>query len=585
MTQSTHTGAMRFGLLAWLLLGLTLGLAGAGRAQAPYNGTLQGSPAFVTDTGFGQAVSLDGSTQYIKLPDPGPLTTTASSSYTWEARVNTTVASGTAIFISQINAAFNVAGYVYLASGVPTFIPNGATAVLTASGGSIADGNWHTIAVDVTAGSPATARIYVDGTLKGTSTFTEAASQTGASWLGQMQTTSTGPSFQFNGQIDEVRISNIARYTASTYTVPTAPFTTDSNTLGLYHLDGNATDTSVATAALAAANPTFAFTAAGVPTFTVAATGGTGTLNYQWYRSTTPGFAAGASNLLTNVGGVTGATTATLTDASALTAGVTYYYRAVVTDSASTPVVVTSTQRPFLAGLQPPLKIVAIGDSQSVAQVEDNYVAAITTTASLLATARGQRAVSVVNAAVAGSTSQSWLPNSTALNNAISAAGGSLAGYWVFYRIGVNDGQVSRSTSDFQTNMVSTLNALSAQGVAGVLLSYSLPREPGLYGEDNSTVFSESITPLVLSYQGVMNGLVGSGVYLGDTKSYSYFNLYPQTNFYYGTSPYSATGPQGAIHPNQIGAAEMGANEAAALLSILYPSTATRISGEIGRGR
>lgn len=40
---------------------------------------------------------------------------------------------------------------------------------------------------------------------------------------------------------DEMRISNIARYSGS-YTVPTAAFTNDSNTLGLFHFDGTDTD-------------------------------------------------------------------------------------------------------------------------------------------------------------------------------------------------------------------------------------------------------------------------------------------------------------------------------------------------------
>jgi hypothetical protein len=41
----------------------------------------------------------------------------------------------------------------------------------------------------------------------------------------------------YNGHIDEVRISNTARYT-STFTPPTAPFVNDANTLLLLHMDG-----------------------------------------------------------------------------------------------------------------------------------------------------------------------------------------------------------------------------------------------------------------------------------------------------------------------------------------------------------
>lgn len=43
---------------------------------------------------------------------------------------------------------------------------------------------------------------------------------------------------EIDGYIDEVRVSDTARYTGATYTVPTGPFTNDSNTLLLLHMDG-----------------------------------------------------------------------------------------------------------------------------------------------------------------------------------------------------------------------------------------------------------------------------------------------------------------------------------------------------------
>lgn len=42
--------------------------------------------------------------------------------------------------------------------------------------------------------------------------------------------------FGFNGLASEIRVSDIQRYTGTTYTVPTAPFTADANTVGLYHM-------------------------------------------------------------------------------------------------------------------------------------------------------------------------------------------------------------------------------------------------------------------------------------------------------------------------------------------------------------
>ena len=45
--------------------------------------------------------------------------------------------------------------------------------------------------------------------------------------------------YGIDGDVSEFRISNVRRYTGTTYTVPTEPFTSDSNTVVLYHFDEN----------------------------------------------------------------------------------------------------------------------------------------------------------------------------------------------------------------------------------------------------------------------------------------------------------------------------------------------------------
>ena len=49
-----------------------------------------------------------------------------------------------------------------------------------------------------------------------------------------------------NADIEEVRISKIVRYSGSSYTVPTSPFTKDPDTLALWHFDESAGSTSFA---------------------------------------------------------------------------------------------------------------------------------------------------------------------------------------------------------------------------------------------------------------------------------------------------------------------------------------------------
>jgi len=44
--------------------------------------------------------------------------------------------------------------------------------------------------------------------------------------------------FPMNGIIDEVRLSSVGRYSAN-FTPPTAPFTTDGDTVALWHFDGS----------------------------------------------------------------------------------------------------------------------------------------------------------------------------------------------------------------------------------------------------------------------------------------------------------------------------------------------------------
>src|SRR5262245_60865667 len=93
-------------------------------------------------------------------------------------------------------------------------------------------GVWHHVAVTRDASN--TARMFIDGVLKGTTANTAApASSTGAFGIGEA---ADAIAEYFNGLIDEVRISNVARYTAS-FAPQMANFSPDANTVALYHLD------------------------------------------------------------------------------------------------------------------------------------------------------------------------------------------------------------------------------------------------------------------------------------------------------------------------------------------------------------
>lgn len=80
---------------------------------------------------------------------------------------------------------------------------------------------------------------YVNGTQLQTDTDTNTIGASGSSdyiSIGSIYNATT-PSFGLNGHIDEVRISTVARYTGN-FTVPTAPFVNDDDTVLLVHMDG-----------------------------------------------------------------------------------------------------------------------------------------------------------------------------------------------------------------------------------------------------------------------------------------------------------------------------------------------------------
>ena len=103
--------------------------------------------------------------------------------------------------------------------------------IATAASGEITDNDWHHIAVvretnDYT--------VYLDGT--GGTTLTDSSTTTFDGPLqinGRAQDDGTS-AYEFNGYLDEIRISNSARYTGN-FTPSTTAFTADANTLLLIH--------------------------------------------------------------------------------------------------------------------------------------------------------------------------------------------------------------------------------------------------------------------------------------------------------------------------------------------------------------
>lgn len=115
---------------------------------------------------------------------------------------------------------------------------SGGTAI--ASSGTVAANTWYHIAI--VKESSTVVKLYINGTLNGTdssaSGYTDIATNL---WIGRGMGNSSSlwdaTRYDHTGYIDEIRISNTARYTAN-FTPTTTPFTDDSNTLLLIHCNG-----------------------------------------------------------------------------------------------------------------------------------------------------------------------------------------------------------------------------------------------------------------------------------------------------------------------------------------------------------
>lgn len=136
-------------------------------------------------------------------------------------------------------------GRLYLSVNFPG-VGNEQTEIGTTD---LRDGLWHHVAV-YRAASNGLMELFVDGNREGTvSGPTGDMSYSGSEGVPASQHVFGKEKYEalgsgFNGSISEIRFSINRRYNGATYTVPTGPFTTDANTVGLYHCDEN-TGTSV----------------------------------------------------------------------------------------------------------------------------------------------------------------------------------------------------------------------------------------------------------------------------------------------------------------------------------------------------
>lgn len=207
-------------------------------------GTLSGTthPALIASpwSGFGNAFSfngtdLDANTSGINCGTTG---TGVSGAFTLEAKIRRDRLGVIENIVGRWGDAASTQNYLlYFLTDDKLYgsvKPSGAL-VSVVSTATVATG-LHDIAL--TWDGASTLRLFVDGVMQPTASVTalQAPDAVTPLWIGRSNTTGGGAPFPIQGVIDEVRLSNIARY-ASGYTPLTAPFETDANTLGLWHCD------------------------------------------------------------------------------------------------------------------------------------------------------------------------------------------------------------------------------------------------------------------------------------------------------------------------------------------------------------
>lgn len=205
---------------------------GEGRSQ---KGVLAVSSAQVSSTQSkfgGTSLSLNGSSQYLTVPYQSDLAIMGTS-FTLEAWIYPT--------------AFNAGAFGKIIMGTSTassgwcirLFSNKLQWVYSGQGGydtgtiSFSTNTWYHIAA-VRSGT--TIKFYVNGTEYSISGYVDRTTNNTNDLKIGIDNYAEVNSY-FSGYIDEVRISNTARYTAD-FTPSTTPFAPDSNTLLLLHMDG-----------------------------------------------------------------------------------------------------------------------------------------------------------------------------------------------------------------------------------------------------------------------------------------------------------------------------------------------------------
>ncbi|MHB8580488.1 MAG: LamG-like jellyroll fold domain-containing protein [Ignavibacteriaceae bacterium] len=188
---------------------------------------------------FGNALLFNGIDGMVSINDsPALHQPDSTGKITIEAWVNNLVPANYSTIVEKAPDRWALYS---MANGKLNFYIRSSSSVNLLSNTALQPGRWYHVAA-VYDRSTETASIFINGRLDATTTGVNAQinGQTGGLGIGVDTDHNDG---KFNGYIDEVRISSVARYDTN-FAIPLNPFVGDSNTVVLYHFnEGTGTTT------------------------------------------------------------------------------------------------------------------------------------------------------------------------------------------------------------------------------------------------------------------------------------------------------------------------------------------------------
>jgi hypothetical protein len=186
------------GLTAYYGLNENIGTVAYDDSAGSQNGTLQASPSWTTGK-VGTALSFNGSSQYVSLPDID----VAGSAITVGAWVYPTTATQTAKVFSKQSGSTDAQGTLSLSAGKALFEVNTGGALRSPTGTTTLPTNTWSYITGVYDGS--NARIYVNGTQEDSVPATGALANNNLGWAIARLNASTSSNY-FSGNVDEVKL-------------------------------------------------------------------------------------------------------------------------------------------------------------------------------------------------------------------------------------------------------------------------------------------------------------------------------------------------------------------------------------------